>query len=292
MPPGQSVQPGDYAGERSGAPSRSRGWTRIIRTATRSTLPITCWCSYLPPRERDCGGTCSRRNPARQFRRASEAFADPYGAFRLGGCHGHRAAPIGTRSVVIVNTTMAGAFARAGPPLGILEDLPRPRASRQLPGRPRLGREGRAVSGTGTAPGDGTRQRAIIFKPVLRSRCRASRRGCRRGLAFPARYAQRLAPYAWCPAGNDIVGCKDACKGRGRGRGGCPGPLDPLAAVCGRACRPLHGRMQPASSAGGRIHGIERWIAGRIRGEGRHPASAPHRHRRRRAGARAATPWA
>ncbi|MCC6748874.1 MAG: FAD-dependent oxidoreductase [Deltaproteobacteria bacterium] len=255
---GKSVQAfGDYAGERSGAPVRAyaRVADRVIENRNKvydpdhllvldPTLLSEQLVAGLAP-----GGTLLLNTPD-----GPEAFAGRFAGHRLATVDATAIARrhgIGTRSVVIVNTTIVGAFARAlGLPVALLAEVygkmglggnldaakEAYAAVRLLDGAPSEGAATKAADGGASAWG------ATLAGPVLdltdhtEGPYPALKTGAWRS-QMP-RYVKAAAPCsAACPAGNDVVGYVQALDRESAAAAArVLGRTTPLAAVCGRVC--------------------------------------------------------
>ncbi|MBW2526112.1 MAG: FAD-dependent oxidoreductase [Deltaproteobacteria bacterium] len=257
---GKSVQAfGDYAGERSGAPVRA--YARVSDGAITnrnkvyqpdhllvldpSLLSSVAVAGLVP------GGTLLVNTPS-----APDELAEAYGAFRIATVDATKIARqhgIGTRSVVIVNTTIAGAFAKLmDVPLQALEE-----AYEQLGlgsnvaaardaydavvsrvADPTTGevQEDSLASGPWAAAGGGARPPVLDLLEHVVGPPPAIKTGSWRS-QLP-RYKQGLAPCnAACPAGNDVVGFVQAlARGDEHEAAAILSRSTPLPAVCGRVC--------------------------------------------------------
>lgn len=293
---GKSVQSfGDYAGERSGAPVRA--YTRVSDrpVANRNKVYEPNHLLVLDPTllgndtvaGLQPGGTLVLNTPE-----PIEAFAGRFERFRLAVVDATAIARrhgIGTRSVVIVNTTIAGAYARAvGLDLGVLEA-----AYRHL-----------GFFGNFAAARDAF-AKAAVREPTAAPSAAASVaaaplpfvvplvehvEGAAPGLATGSwrsqtpRYQKHLAPCsAWCPAGNDVIGFVQALARSGEAEAAAVlGRSTPLAAVCGRVCPApcMEGCNRRELDGSVNIRGLERWTADHVpvasRGAAR-PEGGPRR---------------
>ena len=277
---GLSVQTfGDYAGERSGAPVRA--YTRV------SSAPITNRNKVYTPHHvlvldptllsDDAvaglapGGTLLVNTPktadefAGRFDRARFATVDATEIARRRG--------IGTRSVVIVNTTIAGAFVRAvGLPFEALEAAYRKLGFLSNLDAAREAYDSVAVRAVASelpppvaAPAP---MRVATVLPLVDHRSGAAPRmptGSWR-TQTPA-YVENLAQCsAWCPAGNDVIGFLQALATRGEAAAAeILGRTTPLSAVCGRVCPApcMEGCNRREYDGTVNIRALERWIADR-----------------------------
>lgn len=297
---GKSVQTfGDYAGERSGAPVRA--YTRVAdRPITNrnkvyapdhvlvldATLLGDDAVAGLAP-----GGTLlvnTALAPAELSARFPAVRAATVDATAIARRRG-----IGTRSVVIVNTTIAGAFARAlGLPwealeaayraLGFLSNLDAAREAWETVAvaEPAVPAPPGAAPAAQRAP---VRPLAAVL-PLVEHRV-GPPPGITTGnwrTQTPA-YRENLAPCnAWCPAGNDVVGFVQALARDGeRAAAEILGRTTPLPAVCGRVCPApcMEGCNRREYDGAVNIRALERWIADRAPVAA--PAPAPHAAPRR-----------
>jgi 2-oxoacid:acceptor oxidoreductase gamma subunit (pyruvate/2-ketoisovalerate family) len=277
---GKSVQSfGDYAGERSGAPVRAyvrvadepisdrnkvyRPDHLIVLDPTLLTDDVV---TGLAP-----GGTLlvnttkTSDEVAMRFPGFVVATVD---ATSIARRHG-----IGTRSVVIVNTTIAGAFVRAmGLPLAALEEAyARLGFASNFP----AAREAYETVDIGDAPevctpsaASATPAAGALVLPLVEHR---------EGLPPPTRtgswrtqsprYVRNLAPCnAVCPAGNDVVGfLQAAAHGDVAAAAAILGRTTPFAAVCGRICDAACERNCNRGPHDGAVNvrGVERFVADR-----------------------------
>ncbi|MCA8962792.1 MAG: 2-oxoacid:acceptor oxidoreductase family protein, partial [Planctomycetes bacterium] len=278
---GYSVQSfGDYAGERSGAPVRA--YTRV------SDAPITNRNKVYEPHHLlvldptllgseivqglASGGTLLINVPGSLGR-----WADSFDRYRLATVDATSIARrhgIGTRSVVIVNTTIAGAFARvmsvpftelesAFRDLGLLSNLPAAKEAYE------------AVvvhEPTDTPALEPLTQRvrtpSVDVLPLTEHREGASL-GLRTGSWRTQRpsYAEHLAPCnAWCPAGNDVITAIQTLARSGEDEAAAVWfRTQPLAGVCGRVCPApcMEGCNRREYDGEVDIRGLERWVADR-----------------------------
>lgn len=290
---GKSVQTfGDYAGERSGAPVRA--YTRVADEPiqNRNKIYEPDHVLVLDPTllDKDAvaglaqGGILlvnTSESPAaiaKKHRSARVATIDATAIARRRG--------IGTRSVVIVNTTIAGAYARAAEiPFEALEKAYRDLHLDRDLGAAREAYDAVALDGNAsaespdpgapaaaTAPLGGTSSAkplgATVGFPVLplTEHVEGPATGLKTGSwrTQVPRYVEQLAPCnAWCPAGNDVVGFIQAVAHEGEAAAAAIlVKSQPFASVCGRVCpapcmdvcnrRPYDGAVN--------IRGLERWI--------------------------------
>ncbi len=282
---GKSVQTfGDYSGERSGAPVRA--YTRVSDSPieNRNKIYLPDHLLVLDPTLLSDevlaglapGGTLLVNTPE-----PPEKLAGRFEAQRLATVDATAIArrhKIGARSVVIVNTTIAGAFARALDlplaaleeayrHLGLLSNFPAAReAYEKVSIRPPL-KEGVAAKAPTSLPVLPT---VMPLVDHVESPPTALRTGNWR-TETPA-YVENLAPCSvFCPAGNDVVGFIQALATKGEAAAAeVLGRTTPLAAVCGRVCPApcMEGCNRAELDGSVNIRGIERWISGK------HPIAA------------------
>ncbi|MFZ5479570.1 MAG: FAD-dependent oxidoreductase [Myxococcota bacterium] len=271
---GMSVQAfGDYAGERSGAPVRAYLRVDPAAIVNRNKVYEPDHLLVLDAALLDdaallglkAGGTIVVNTPE-----APEAIARRHPGFRVATVDATaiaRAHGIGSRSVVIVNTTMAGAFAKAmGLPMAELEaalaevhvarDVPAARDAyeavriREADGESRAGR-------AAPAPGGVLDLVAHVEGPAP-----ALRTGTWR--SSTPRYVTRPAPCAEaCPAGNDVVGFVRALATDGvEAAAAILAETTPFAATCGRVCPGFCRLACNREALDGAVdtRGLERWV--------------------------------
>ncbi|MCY3002267.1 MAG: 2-oxoacid:acceptor oxidoreductase family protein [Planctomycetota bacterium] len=277
---GQHVQTfGDYAGERSGAPVRA--YTRTSPTSIENRNKV-----YTPDHVivldrhllgRDVveglkdGGILLVNAPG-----TPDTLGSAYGTFRLATVDATEIARrrgIGTRSVVIVNTTIAGAFARlAGIPLEVLEDT-----YRQLgfSGNFEAAREAwervveRAPTMKSVAPQAALPVAAPVEVEPLVEHLESKPTGLRTGSwsTQRPRYVEHAAPCsAFCPAGNDVVGfVQAAAHDDMEAAARMLKRTTPLAGVCGRVCPApcMDGCNRAELDGAVNVRGLERWVSDR-----------------------------
>jgi len=288
---GRSVQTfGDYAGERSGAPVRA--YTRVSDRPIENrnkiyspdhlivldpTLLSDAVVAGLAP-----GGTLLINSP-----HAPSELAGRFDAQRLatvdatGIARRHR---IGARSVVIVNTTIAGAFVRAlDLPLAALEKA---YAHLGLSSNFAAAREAyEAVAIREPLVAGAARPPAVGLAPLpsvlpLVEHVEGPPTGLQTGSwrTQTPRYVENLAPCnAFCPAGNDVVGFVQALATKGEAEAAAVlGKTTPLASVCGRVCPApcMDGCNRAELDGSVNIRGLERWIAAKHPVAVREPARA------------------
>ncbi|HET7496891.1 MAG TPA: 2-oxoacid:acceptor oxidoreductase family protein [Candidatus Eisenbacteria bacterium] len=285
---GKSVQTfGDYAGERSGAPVRA--YTRVSDEPIQNRNKI-----YEPDHVLVLDPTLLDKDAVAGLARggillvntseapaAVEARFGPFRAATIDATAIARRRGIGTRSVVIVNTTIAGAYARAADiPFEALEraykDLHLDRdlgAAREAYDAVALnghaGAEGApAPAAAKQKPAETAPLEATAGQPVLplTEHVEGPATGLKTGSwrTQVPRYVEQLPPCnAWCPAGNDVVGFIQAVAKDGEAvAAAILAKSQPFASVCGRVCpapcmevcnrRPYDGAVN--------IRGLERWI--------------------------------
>ncbi len=279
---GRSVQTfGDYAGERSGAPVRA--YTRV------ADAPITNRNKVYEPDHLlvlDAGllgpdvlsglrpGGLLLLNTPRPLEEFAGEFADcalaTVDATSIARRHG-----IGSRAVVIVNTTIAGAYMRQhGIPLDLLEETYRnlgfqsnSAAAReafesvQIRSRPAPTAEPRTSSAQASASTSGNRE-VIPLEAHVESRPVGLRTGS--WATVKPEYVENLAPCnAWCPAGNDVIGFVQSMITDDPTAGAAIlSRSSPLAATCGRVCPApcMEGCNRREYDGAVNIRGIERFI--------------------------------
>ncbi|HTL99687.1 MAG TPA: 2-oxoacid:acceptor oxidoreductase family protein, partial [Candidatus Omnitrophota bacterium] len=285
---GKSVQTfGDYAGERSGAPVRA--YTRVSDEPIQNRNKI-----YEPDHVLVLDPTLLDKDAVAGLARggillvntseapaAIEARFGPFRAATIDATAIARRRGIGTRSVVIVNTTIAGAYARAANiPFEALEraykDLHLDRdlgAAREaydaVAWNGHDGAEGApAPAASKEKPAAAASLEATVGQPVLplTEHVEGPATGLKTGSwrTQVPRYVEQLPPCnAWCPAGNDVVGFIQAVAHEGEAfAAAILAKSQPFASVCGRVCpapcmevcnrRPYDGAVN--------IRGLERWI--------------------------------
>lgn len=271
---------GDYGSERSGAPVQA--FTRVDRVAITNRNKV-----YQPHHlivlddslmgSQVLSGAAPGAMLLLNTRADLESYADRYANCRFGMVDATAIARehgIGSNAVVIVNTTMLGAYARLlGVPLTVLErayaslglsdDLPAAQHAydavrmRDLvqPG------SGAAASSAPTAapPPVGLMSgHSVDYPPTLLTGAWSSQTPFYRDHDAPCNAA--------CPAGNDVVGFVQALRS-----GGADAALSillrtqPLPSVCGRVCpAPCMQACNRKSFDGAvNIRSLERWIADR-----------------------------
>lgn len=275
---GRHVQTfGDYAGERSGAPVRA--YTRVddqpITNRNKVYRPdhVIVLDRHLLGRDVLDGlasGGILLINSGEEFG-AFDAGLETYRVGLVDATKIARRHGIGTRSVVIVNTTIAGAFAKLdGIPLDVLEETYRKlsfsgnfaaareayESVRERPARFEPRERGAAPQTTRAAPVQALDEHFESPPTGLKTGAWSTQR---------PRYIEALAPCnAWCPAGNDVVGfvqalARDDLDGAAR----VLRSSTPLPGVCGRVCPApcMEGCNRAEYDGAVDIRGLERWIA-------------------------------
>ena len=276
---GKHVQTfGDYAGERSGAPVRA--YTRV------DDAPITNRNKVYRPDhvmvlDRNLLGADTLEGLAPggilliNTNEPLESFDARYSLFRLATVDATgiaRRHAIGTRTVVIVNTTIAGAFARlAGIPLEVLEATYRSlgflsnfeaareayESVRSQPARTDIDLAASAAAAPyRPAPVEPLTEHVASQPTGIRTGSWSSQR---------PRYVEVLAPCnAWCPAGNDVVGFVQAlAKGDIEEASAVLRRTTPLSGTCGRVCPApcMEGCNRAEYDGALQIRGLERWVS-------------------------------
>lgn len=289
---GKHVQTfGDYAGERSGAPVRA--YTRVDDAPVTNRNKVYRPDHVVVLDEHLLGADVldglarggillvNTSAPTASFdaRFASFTLAT-VDATAIARRHG-----IGTKTVVIVNTTIAGAFARvAGIPLDVLEATYRAlgflgnfAAAREAwesvsVRAPSLEFTPRATAAPSSAPPapsparSGPTAAPVAVEP-LTEHVASAPTGLRTGTwsSQRPRYREHPAPCnAWCPAGNDVVGFVQALARDGGERAGAVlRATTPLPGTCGRVCPApcMEGCNRAEYDGSVNIRGLERWIA-------------------------------
>jgi 2-oxoacid:acceptor oxidoreductase gamma subunit (pyruvate/2-ketoisovalerate family) len=287
---GKSVQTfGDYAGERSGAPIRA--YTRVgdepIRNRNKVYHPDHLL--VLDPTllgDDTVAGLAPGGLLLINSHEPPGAFAPRFGRFRVATIDATAIARrhgIGTRSVVIVNTTIAGAYARAVDlPFDALECAYR---DLHLHGNLDAAREafegvafGTPATGGPETPGAPLPQHGTDVLP-LTEHTESAPTGLLTGswrTQLP-RYVESPAPCnASCPAGNDVIRFIQTLLHEGEEAAArVLGQTQPLASVCGRICPGfcMEGCSRRNYDGAVNIRALERWIGDR--------AGVAHRGERR-----------
>ncbi|MEI8256262.1 MAG: FAD-dependent oxidoreductase, partial [Deltaproteobacteria bacterium] len=200
------------------------------------------------------------------------AFAGRYERYRLALVDATAIArkhKIGTRSMVIVNTTIAGAFARAlGLPLEALEQAYLHLGFVSNYAAARDAYEAVAVREPVVMPAEAPR--AAVALPMVRALVDvlvSPPTGLRTGnwRTQTPKYTHNLAPCtAHCPAGNDAIGFVRAmATANEQVAAEILGRSTPLAGVCGRVCPApcMEGCSRRELDGSVNIRALERWIA-------------------------------
>ena len=274
---GKSVQAfGDYAGERSGAPVRA--YTRVDdRPVTnRNKVYHPDHLLVLDPSLLDKDAVLGLAPGGLLLVNTIEPLAAleaRFPAFRVAALDATAIArrhEIGSKSVVIVNTTIAGAYARAmSLSFDVLEaaykDL-------HLEGNLAAAREAYEAVALGTprpvvaAGGNGTRPAAGPAVLELTQHVSGAAPGLKTGSwrTQAPRYIEALAPCnAWCPAGNDVVGFVQAvARGDIAEAASILDRTQPFPSICGRVCPApcMQGCNRREYDGAVNIRAIERWI--------------------------------
>lgn len=275
---GRSVQTfGDYASERSGAPVRA--YTRA------SDAPITNRNKVYEPDHLVVldhhllgpdvfaglkpGGSILVNTPE-----PLDGLASQWPQFQVGVVDATkiaRAHKIGTRSVVIVNTTIAGAYARMHDvPLDVLKKVYQKLGF--LGNFPAAQEAFEAVQVHQGVPGSGTKtapaaERKLPPVMELADHTQSPPTPLKTGnwSALRPNYTEHLAPCnAWCPAGNDVVGFVQSLHNGDVQKGAdILARTTPLPGVCGRVCPApcMEGCNRAEYDGSVNIRGLERFVA-------------------------------
>lgn len=283
---GRSVQAfGDYGGERAGAPVRAYVRVADGPIASRNKIVTPDHVLVLDPTllgpaavaGLKPGGVLLVSTAA-----PAEALSVRFPAFRIATVDATAVARrhgIGTRSLVIVNTTVAGAAARlfdlplevlleSCRALGLERDEPAAReayetvqssAARDAQARPSdapVASDGPAwAQGLGGPVVDVTELREAARLHVPTGQWRAQR----------PRHVTLTAPCnAACPAGNDVVGFVQAlARSDAAAAAAIVARSNPLPGVCGRVCPApcMTACNRSALDEAVQIRGLERWVA-------------------------------
>lgn len=274
---GKSVQTfGDYAGERSGAPVRA--YTRVgdEPITNRNKVYKPDHLLVLDPTLLG-DDTVAGLKPGGLLlintHEPANAFAARFGRFRVATIDATSIARkhgIGTRSVVIVNTTIAGAYARAVElPFDALTCAYR---DLHLHGNLDAAREayegvlfGAAPSGAQSPPAAALPEHGSDVLP-LTEHVESAPTGLKTGswrTQLPG-YVETLAPCnASCPAGNDVIRFIQTLLHDGEEAAALVlGKTQPLASVCGRVCPAfcMEGCSRRNYDGAVNIRALERWI--------------------------------
>ncbi len=279
---GKAVQAfGDYSGERAGAPIRAYARVDDDEITNRNKVYEPSHLLVLDPSLLVDSVIAGLQPGGRLLVNTTESPAEISGRFpgfrpiTIDATSIARKHDIGTRSVVIVNTTLAGAFARAaGIPfetlaeayegLGLAGNLPAAREAWELA---QIGDAPEILPATEPAPPappaevpDLVDQR-VGAPPMLKTGAWRSQ---------VPRYQDRLAPCnASCPAGNDVVGFVQALLTDGpEAAAAILSHTSPLPAVCGRVCPGfcMAGCNRAGWDGAVDVRGLERWVAGEAGG--------------------------
>ena len=286
---GRSVQTfGDYAGERSGAPVRA--YTRVSDQPiiNRNKVYEPDHLVVLDPSLLGHDVIAGLKHDGTLLVNADEAansFDNDFRAFKLAVVDATgiaRKHGIGTRSVVIVNTTIAGAFAKlhdltledlkaAYDSLGLGSNFPAAKEAYEvvqiLEADPKAREVVDAVQAAEAAAAAASETQRPAILP-LTEHVESLPTGLQTGswTARKPQYVQNLAPCnAWCPAGNDVVGFIQAvAQENGEAEASSIlGRSTPFAAICGRVCPApcMEGCNRREYDGALNIRGLERWIA-------------------------------
>jgi 2-oxoacid:acceptor oxidoreductase gamma subunit (pyruvate/2-ketoisovalerate family)/2-oxoacid:acceptor oxidoreductase delta subunit (pyruvate/2-ketoisovalerate family) len=282
---GKSVQTfGDYAGERSGAPVRAFARVSDTPITNRNKVYDPDHLIVLDPTllgaevvfGLKAGGTLLVNSP----KPPTELRDARYAAFRIATVDATAIArrhKIGSRSLVIVNTTIAGALVRAlDLPLSALESAyaalgyaSNLAAAREAYEAVAFRDAARASGGFGAlsvveeAPPSVAQVIPIVehvegIRPALKTGNWRTQ---------TPHYVENLAPCsAFCPAGNDVVGFIQALAQEGEAAAArVLLRTTPLAGVCGRVCPApcMDGCNRGENDGAVNIRGLERWISDR-----------------------------
>ncbi len=269
---------GDYAAERSGAPVRA--YTRVAAQpiTNRNKVYRPNQLLVLDPMllndevlEGVAPGALLLLNSSEPL----ESFAGRFPGLSLAVVDATAIARrhnIGTRSVVIVNTTIIGAYARACGlaleevaaayrALGLENDFPAAEAAyaaTAIRARAALSHPPVAALPTKALP-----QPVLPLTEHTRDLPTELKTGSWRTQL--AHYQQRLAPCnASCPAGNDVVGFIQALKTTGiEAAARILARTQPLPSVCGRVCPGFcqSGCNRASYDGAVNVRGLERWIS-------------------------------
>lgn len=281
---GKSVQTfGDYAGERSGAPVRA--YTRV------SDEPITNRNKVYNPDHLlvldptllsndvvsglASGGLLLINTPE-----PPASFAARFGDYRVATVDATAIARkhgIGTRSVVIVNTTIAGAYGKiVGLPFDALEYAYRdlhlhgnlPAAKEAFDAVLATDAPAGSARPASTAHADASLKHGTPVMPLTEHQ-ESPPTGLKTGswrTQLP-RYVEHFAPCnAFCPAGNDVVTFVQTLMNEGEEAAAkVLGRTQPLASVCGRVCPApcMVGCSRSNYDGAVNIRALERWIGDR-----------------------------
>ncbi|MBW1879360.1 MAG: 2-oxoacid:acceptor oxidoreductase family protein, partial [Deltaproteobacteria bacterium] len=284
---GKSVQAfGDYAGERSGAPIRAYTRTGDGPITNRNKVYEPDALVVLDPSLLTDGVVGGLRPGGILLVNTSEApkaLANRFPGIRLATVDATSIARrhgIGSRSVVIVNTTLAGAFVKVmDVPMETLEETYEAlgfssnlEAAHEAYAQVRVLEEvGDEVASSGEAqvasPWGATLEGAVPdLVETLEGPAPTLKTGSWRS-QMPA-YREQLAPCtAMCPAGNDVIGYTQALATEGEAAAAAVlGRSTPFAAVCGRVCPGFCMTACNRIEYDGAVdtRGLERWISDHV----------------------------
>ena len=278
---GRHVQTfGDYAGERSGAPVRA--YTRVSDApiTNRNKVYAPDQVVVLDPRllgaevfaGMEPGGSVLVNTPAPlaelvgRWPQFTVAVVD---ATRIARAH-----KIGTRTVVIVNTTIAGAYARLHgiglelllkiyEKLGLLGNFAAAKEAYEAVRFHRGTERAAEPAGSGNGVAKAVPPPVLDLTAHVMSPPTTQRTGD--WTTQRPRYIESLAPCnAWCPAGNDVIGFVQSLHaGDARKGAAILARTTPLPGVCGRVCPApcMEGCNRAEYDGAVNIRGLERWIA-------------------------------
>ena len=284
---GKSVQTfGDYAGERSGAPVRA--FTRVSEEAitNRNKVYEPDEILVLDPTllsQEVLTGLAEGGFLLLNVAEGQEELEERFKGYRLGLVDAKgiaRRHGIGTKSLVIVNTTIAGAYAKmAGLPFELVEVTYRAlgfasnlEAAKEAFDAVRVSEVGGAGSEVAASQeeGRGKVSAAIQGKPKIESlpaHHESQPTPLKTGSWKTQQpvYTENLAPCsAWCPAGNDVIGFIQAAgKGQAKEAAAILAVTTPFPGVCGRVCPApcMEGCNRREMDGAVEIRGLERWVA-------------------------------
>ncbi|MDE1939796.1 MAG: FAD-dependent oxidoreductase, partial [Alphaproteobacteria bacterium] len=277
---------GDYGSERSGAPVQA--YTRVDRSAISNRNKVYRPNHLIVLDEGLMGaqvmdGAAAGSQVLLNSRASLESYAVRFEHYRFGVIDATaiaREQGIGSSSVVIINTTILGAYARLlGLPLSVLErayaslglagDLP---AAQQAYEQVRVSEP---VHGdfAPAAPAASPSPLAVRSLIAHNEDIPASLKTGSWSNQVPI-YSEHSAPCNLaCPAGNDIVGFIQALKNEGADKAAAILlRTQPLPSVCGRVCPApcMQGCNRATFDGAVNIRSLERWI-----GDHSHTALAP-----------------
>jgi 2-oxoacid:acceptor oxidoreductase gamma subunit (pyruvate/2-ketoisovalerate family) len=293
---GKSVQTfGDYAGERSGAPVRA--YTRVSDEpiANRNKVYNPDELLVLDPTllgDDTVAGLVPGGLLLLNTSRPAAELTPRFGKFRLAIIDATaiaRRRSIGTRSVIIVNTTITGAYARAvGLPFEALENAYRELHMARDLDAAREAYEGVAFAGVEAAPAAAPAAPPKAAAAPAAAPAPSTPLGAHGTDVLPLtqhvespavtlktgswrtqlpQYVEHLAPCnAWCPAGNDVVQFIQTLYKEGEAAAAAVlGTTQPLASICGRVCPApcMEGCNRREYDGSVNIRALERWIGDR-----------------------------